>query len=208
MKKFLLIDDHVVVRSGIKMLLTDIYKDAQIEEATNGATAQSILKLNSFDLALLDIQMPETDTLALMENFKLNFPNLKVLVFSMSPENIYAVRFIRAGAKGFINKDAPLTELKLAIEQVLNGKKYMSDDMLGLLAEGSSLQAISNPFSKLSAREFEIVSLLLHGKTISKIAQDLSLGISTVGTHKGRIFTKLNVTNLLELKELSNTHHI
>ncbi len=208
MKKFLLIDDHVVVRSGIKMLLADIYKDAQIEEAVNGTTAKNILKTNNFDLVLLDIQMPDTDTFALMEHIKLNFPSLKVLVFSMSPENIYAIRFIRAGAKGFINKDAPLTELKLAIEQVLNGKKYMSDELLSILADGNNINTISNPFSKLSAREFEIVSLLLHGKTISKIAEDLKLGISTVGTHKGRIFTKLHVTNLLELKELSTTHHV
>lgn len=208
MKRFLLIDDHVVVRSGIKLLLLNIYEDAIIDEATNGESALSQIKANTYDLALLDINMPDTDTFALMENIRNNFIDLKVLVFSMSPENIYALRFIKAGARGFISKDAPLDELRHAVDKVLNGKKYISEEMLSVLAEGNSSSVNSNPFNKLSAREFEIVSMLLTGKPLSKIADDLNLGISTVGTHKGRIFTKLNITNLLELKELSNIHHL
>ena len=126
----------------------------------------------------------------------------------MNAESIYALRFIKAGAMGFISKDAPLDEIKKAIDQVVNGKKYISEEMLFVLAEGTSANANTNPFSTLSAREFEIVSMLLNGKTISLIAADLNLGISTVGTHKGRIFTKLKVTNLLELKELANSFNL
>ncbi len=208
MKKFLLIDDHVVVRSGIKLLLSNIYKDSDISEAKDGDTAMELVKTNHYDFVMLDVQMPNTDSFALMEYFKVNYPLLKVLVFSMNSENIYALRYIRAGAMGFISKDAPLDEIKIAIEQVLNGKKYISEEMLFVLAEGTSQGADVNPFNTLSAREFEIVSMLLNGKTISLIAAELNLGISTVGTHKGRIFTKLKVTNLLELKELSNTYNL
>ena len=208
MKKFLLIDDHTVVRSGIKLLLTDIYKDVNIQEAKDGESALQLLQNDTYDLVTLDIQMPQTDTYSLMELIKKQYPDLKVLVFSMSPESIYAVRFIKAGAKGFISKDAPLEEITTAIDKVLNGKKYFSEELLNLLAEGNTTETNSNPFSTLSAREFEIVSMLLTGKTISAIAADLSLSLSTVGTHKGRIFTKLKVINLLELKELSRSFDI
>lgn len=208
MKKFLLIDDHMVVRSGIRILLSDIYKGAEIDEAKDGETAVEHVKKSHYDLVMLDIQMPNTDTFGLMELFKTDYPDLKVLMFSMSPENIYALRFIKAGAKGFISKDAPLEEIKKAIDQVLNGKKYISEELLFLLAEGNAHGADANPFSILSSREFEIVSMLLNGKTISSIAADLGLGISTIGTHKGRIFNKLKVTNLLELKELANSYDI
>lgn len=205
MKRFLLIDDHVVVRSGIKMLLADIYEHSQIDEAKDGQTALEQLEKNSYDLVMLDIQMPNTDTFALMELFKQKYPAIKVLVFSMNPENIYALRFIKAGARGFISKDAPLEEIKKAIDKVLHDKKYISEELLFLLAEGTAVNAETNPFSTLSSREFEIVSMLLAGKTISGIAGELGLGISTIGTHKARIFTKLKVSNLLELKELANS---
>jgi two-component system invasion response regulator UvrY len=205
MKKFLLIDDHMVVRSGIKMLLSDIYKDSEISEAKDGQTALEKLQESDYDMVMLDIQMPNTDTFALMEMIRTNYPTLKVLMFSMNPENIYALRFIKAGAKGFISKDAPLEEIKKAIDRVVHDKKYISEELLSALAEGNTGGASGNPFATLSSREFEIVSMLLAGKTISGIAAELNLGISTIGTHKSRIFTKLKIVNLLELKELANS---
>ncbi|MEJ7609646.1 MAG: response regulator transcription factor [Ferruginibacter sp.] len=208
MKKFLLIDDHMVVRSGIRTLLTGLYLNAEIDEAKDGETAIEHVKTKEYDLAMLDIQMPNTDTFSLMEFLKTNFPLLKVLVFSMSPENIYALRFIKAGAKGFISKDAPLEEIKKAIDLVLHDKKYISEELLSVLAEGDTPGAGKNPFNTLSSREFEIVSMLLSGKTISLIAADLGLGISTIGTHKSRIFNKLKVVNLLELNEMANAYDI
>ena len=208
MKKFLLIDDHTVVRSGIKVLLTDIYVDVDIYEAQDGESALLLMQNDKYDLVTLDIQMPNTDTFALMELIKRKYPDLKVLVFSMSPETVYAVRFIKAGAKGFISKDAPLEEIKIAIDRVLNGKKYFSDALQDLFADGNDKATNSNPFNILSTREFEIASMLLKGKTITTIAEQLSLSLSTVGTHKGRIFNKLNVINLLELKELSTSFDI
>lgn len=209
MHKFLLIDDHVVVRSGIKLLLSSIYEGCEIHEAKDGETATAFVKENHYDFVMLDVQMPNTDSFLLMEYFKASFPLLKVLVFSMNSESIYALRFIKAGAMGFISKEAPLDEVKKAINQVVNGKKYISEEMLFVLAEGTSASNTNqNPFSNLSAREFEIVSMLLNGKTISVIAIDLNLGISTVGTHKGRIFNKLKVANLLELKELANSYNL
>ena len=205
MKKFLLIDDHLVVRSGIKLLLTDMYKDVEIKEAEDGTSAMALLKEATYDLITMDVQMPNTDSFALMEFVKREYPKAKVLMFSMSPESIYALRFIKAGAKGFISKSAPLEEMKVAIDKVLNDKKYFSEEVLMELTEGDT-GGNNNLFDLLSAREFEILQMLLNGKTITSIATDLKLSLSTVGTHKGRIFQKLKVSNLLELKELANSY--
>lgn len=208
MKTFLLIDDHVVVRSGIKILLSELYKPSEIHEAHDGDSAIAKVKEHTIDLAMLDIQMPKTDTFGLMEYFRVKSPALKVLVFSMSPENIYAKRFLKAGAKGFLSKDAPLEEIKKAIDQILNGKRYISETLMESLAEATGKDADGNLFNNLSAREFEIVSLLLTGQTISQIGQTLHLQVSTVGTHKARIFDKLKVTNILELKELASSYNL
>jgi len=208
MKKFLLIDDHVVVRSGIRILLSEIYRSSEIHEAQDGESALEKLKETRYDLVMLDIQMPKTDTFGLMEFVRIKYPEVKVLVFSMSPENIYAKRFLKAGAKGFLSKDAPLEEIKKAINLVLNDKKYISESLMETLAEGSGKQNDGNLFNTLSAREFEIVSLLLTGQTISQIGNTLHLQVSTIGTHKARIFEKLKVSNILELKELATTYNL
>lgn len=208
MRKFLLVDDHVVVRSGIKILLADIYDPCEIHEAMNGDTAIAKLKDNQYDLILLDIQMPHTDTLGLMEYIRITYPAAKVLMFSMSAENIYAKRFMKAGAFGFISKEVPLDEITRAINIILNGKKYISETLAEKLAEDSFSGKSGNPFNELSPREFEIVSLLLDGKTVTGISQALNIQTSTVGTHKARLFEKLGVDNILKLKELATSYNL
>jgi two-component system invasion response regulator UvrY len=146
--------------------------------------------------------------LGLMEYIHIVLPDTKVLMFSMSAENIYAKRFLKAGAMGFISKDAPLDEITKAIQQVLHNKKYFSPALTDKFVNESLEDNPSNPFDKLSRREFEIASLLLSGETLSEISHSLNLQISTVGTHKARMFEKLQVTNLLELKELATTYNL
>ena len=123
MKKFLLVDDHVVVRSGIKGLLTEIFKPCEVHEAIDGESTTEILKHEHYDMILMDIQMPKTDSLSLMEYIKTRHPSAKVLIFSMSAENIYAKRFLKAGAMGFLSKDSSLEEIKKAINLVLSNRK-------------------------------------------------------------------------------------
>ena len=208
MKKFLLVDDHNVVRSGVKGLLLELFKPSEIAEASDGESALEILKINQFDLIIMDIQMPKTDTLGLMDFIHIKYPAAKVLVFSMSAESIYAKRFLKAGAKGFLSKDAPIDEIKKAINLVLSNRKYISDTLAAVLAEESITETPSNPFNQLSPREFEIVTMLLSGQTISEIAKLLNLQVSTVGTHKARLFDKLNVINLLELKAIATSYNL
>ena len=208
MKKFLIVDDHVIVRSGIKFLLAEIYQLAEIHEASDGETATEKLKEHQFDLIMLDIQMPRTDSFGLMEYIHIKYPQARVLVFSVSAENTYARRFMKAGAYGFVSKEAPLEEIIKAISLVLNDRKYISESLAYKIAEDSFAGRSDNPFNKLSPREFEIVSLLLSGQTVSDISQSLNIQTSTVGTHKARLFEKLSITNILELKELATAYNL
>ena len=208
MKKFLIVDDHVIVRSGIKFLLAEIYQLAEIHEASDGESATQKLKEHQFDLIMLDIQMPKTDSFGLMEYIHIKYPQARVLVFSVSAENTYARRFMKAGAYGFVSKEAPLEEIIKAINLVLNDRKYISETLAYKIAEDSFAGRSDNPFNKLSPREFEIVSLLLSGQTVSDISQSLNIQTSTVGTHKARLFEKLSITNILELKELATAYNL
>ncbi|MEO8770605.1 MAG: response regulator transcription factor [Ferruginibacter sp.] len=208
MKKFLLIDDHVVVRSGIKGLLLEIFNPCEIDEAGDGDNAVEKLKQTNYDFIMMDVQMPKTDSLGLMEYIHIKYPGTKVLIFSMSSEKIYAKRFLKAGAKGFLSKEAGLDEVKKAINLILNDRNYISEELASSIIADSFSGKPGNPFEKLSQREFEITSLLLSGITISEISKSLNLGVSTVGTHKARIFEKLSVSNLLELKELSSAFNM
>ncbi len=208
MVKYLIIDDHVVIRTGIKFLLFEKFKPDEIHEAFDGESAKQQLQSNVYDLIIMDIQMPNTDTLSLMEFIKMEYTDAKVLVYSMSAEKIYAKRFLKSGAMGFLSKDAPLQEIIKAIELVLNNKKYISEAIAETLAEDSYSGKPGNPFDYLSKREFEIVKLLLTGLSLTEISQTLKIQTSTVGTHKQRLFEKLAVENLLELKELATTYNL
>ena len=208
MKRFLLVDDHIVVRSGMKSILIEIFNPAEIHEAGDGNGTIEKLKQHTYDLIMMDIQMPNTDTLGLMKIIHQDYPAARVLIFSMSAENIYAKRFMKAGAYGFISKESPLEEITRAINLILNDRKYISDSLIDKLAEDSLTGNRGNPFDKLSPKEFEIASLLLSGKTLTDISHTLNIHTSTVGTHKARLFEKLGVTNVLELNELAKVYGV
>jgi DNA-binding NarL/FixJ family response regulator len=124
----------------------------------------------------------------------------------MSPENIYALRVLSAGAKGFVSKDAELEELKKAIKIAMLGKTYITQNVADLLSQ-QQFKKTENPFTTLSPREFQIANLLLEGKSVSEISKSLFLQNSTVGTHKGKIYHKLKVANLIELKEMASVYN-
>ncbi len=186
----------------------EIFKPCEIFEASNGETAVEQLKKRAYDLVIMDIQMPGTDAFGLMEYIRISNSDAKVLIFSMSAENIYAKRFLKAGAKGFVSKESSLEEIKKAISTVLNNKRYVSEAMIDMFADWSSGDHAKNPFQSLSARELEITSLLLSGQTLSEIARSLHIQVSTAGTHKSRLLEKLSVTNVLELKELADFYKL
>ncbi len=208
MKNFLLIDDHEIVRSGVKTVLLELFKPCEIFEASNEAEAIQLMKIRPYDLVLMDVQMPDTDTVSLMKYIKTNYAAARVLIFSMSAENLYARRFMKLGAMGFVTKNAGLSELIKAINLALSNRKYISESFAELLATDVSEDKPSNPFEELSSREFEIVSMIIKGKNLNEISELLSIHSSTVSTHKSRLFEKLNVKNLPELLELSRAHKL
>ena len=207
-KRFLLIDDHEIVRSGVNNVLSVLYKPVEIFEAIDGDNAIDILKKHCFDLVLLDIQMPNTDSFGLLEYINIKFPDTKVLIFSMNAENIFAKRFLKAGAKGFVSKDSPLDELTKAIDLALNNKRYISAKLQNQLAdELASAENTVNPFDKLLPKEFEITSLFISGENIAGISKILNVNTTTIGHYKNKIFKKLHISSLLELQALYNSHH-
>lgn len=206
MKNFLLIDDHEIVRSGVNNVLQELFKPCEIYEANDEKSALIQLKARTYDLVIMDVQMPGTDTAGLMDYIKTRYADIRVLMFSMSSENVYAKRFLKAGAMGFVSKNSGLLELKKAVELVLNNRKYISENLAEQLAAEIGSQQPNNPFDKLSAREFEIANLLMMGKSGSEISELLSINSSTVGTHKARLFEKLGVNNLPELIELARIY--
>lgn len=206
MKRFLLIDDHAIVRSGIKFWLSSEYKNSEIEEAENGKEAIEKINASDFDLLLLDIHMPETNSFDLLKNILVIKPDTKVLIFSMNSEVMYAKRFLKGGAVGFVSKDAPIDELKKAINLTLNNRKYYSEKFIDTIINQEKGEENSNPFLKLSDREFEITNLMLEGKALGDISRILKIQNSTTGTHKARIFEKLNIENVFQLQKLADLY--
>lgn len=205
--QFLLIDDHEIVRTGINLLLSKIYHPVVIHEAADGDSATALLKKNHYDLVLMDIQMPNTDTFGLLEYITIKFPAIKVLIFSMSAERIFARRFLKAGAKGFVSKDASLNEVKIAIGLVLANKRYISEQLQNQLADELASAESQSPFDKLNPKEFEIVTLFLAGEQVAEASKILNIKPSTVGLYKNKIFEKLGVKNFSALLTLYNEYH-
>ena len=203
MKSFLLIDDHEILRSGVKNILLATFNPCEIHEAYDGKSAIIELKQRKYQLVIMDVQMPDTDSLGIMEFIRINSPGTNVLIFSMSPESAYAKRFLKAGAMGFVSKDAGITELKKAIDQVIHNRRYLSPALQEQFINELGSPVNVNPFDKLSTREFEIASLLISGSSSKEISKILSLQNSTTATYKARIFEKLQIKNILELSELS-----
>lgn len=207
-KSILIVEDHLVARMGLKVLLQDIYSGLHFFEAANGEDCLHILKHHRIELIVMDLQLPETDTIGLIELISIKYPGTYILVFSMLAESIYGQRVLKAGASGYLSKESSLEEIKKAFDLAFANKKYMSQQLVELLANQLMKKGATNPFEKLSHREFEIVHLLLKGKNITVIGQHLNIKPSTVGTYKSRIFDKMKVSSIFELNQLATLYGV
>jgi DNA-binding NarL/FixJ family response regulator len=209
MPDILLIDDHYIVTTGLKMVIESFLAHSKIDTANDGDSAFQKIKNNNYDLIIIDINMPNTDSLGFIDNILSLRPETKIIMFSMNAEDIYAKRYFKMGAMGYLRKDAPIDEIKKAIGNVLNNKRYMSPELSEkLLLDLNSNRNTENPFDKLSPREFEIVQHLASGDSVSEISRKLNLHTSTIGTHKARIFEKLQCHNIIELNTLAKVNNI
>jgi DNA-binding NarL/FixJ family response regulator len=202
MKKILIADDHVIVRTGLILLIKEELAQVEIDECRDGEGARRNMQSNEYDLVILDISMPFTDTFSLLKYIFTLRPDQKVLILTMSREDVYAKRFLKLGVKGFINKEADRSEIRKAIGCILNNKRYLSSGMHDTLTSEMLDEVPPNPFETLSPRELEIMNHLLEGKNVSEIAGMLFLHISTVSTHKANIMQKLGVSNIIELSKM------
>jgi len=199
MKKFLLADDHYVVRSGLSLIIKDEFSNAQIDECNNGNCVWKKVQRTEYDLIILDITMPATDSFRLLKDIFDHRPNQKVLIFTMSNVAIYAKKYLAMGVKGFINKEAEPSEVRLGIAAILSNRKYLGSDMKHILTWENTDDQPRSPFDHLTGRELEIMNFLVEGKNVTEIARLLSLHISTISTHKANIMLKLHVSNVVEL---------
>ncbi|HVY73946.1 MAG TPA: response regulator transcription factor [Puia sp.] len=208
MKKLLLADDHAIVRSGIRALIRQNFEVSAIEEAENEDEIVKCTRANTYDLILLDISLPGTDFARLMHWIGLASPKSRILIFTMHTEEIYGIRCLQLGAKGFLHKSASNEEIVTAISRVMEGKKYISSRLAELLSDAYGETATVNPFDNLSPRELEIVAHLNNGKSLPEICDILKIQYSTANTHKRRIFEKLNVHNVLSLSRLMQSFDV
>jgi two-component system invasion response regulator UvrY len=205
--RILIVDDHEIVFSGIKLIIQNAGEKYTLCNCYNGDECVALIKKQEFDLIIMDVNLPDTDTLQLIQLLKIRNPKVKILVFSMSPIEMYAKRFLKLGAFGYLSKQSTSEEFLLAVRTVLNGKKYISDDVAQILADDVAEGRSDNVFSRLTDRELEVLRLFLKGYSGKEIATMTNLHPSTIGSHKSNIFEKLNVKNLIELKELARLYN-
>ena len=203
--KILIADDHAVLRKGLRQILAEEFPEAQIGEATTTPETLELLSRERWDVLVLDIFMPGRTGLEVLRDVRQQQPKLPVLVLSSAPEEQLAVRVLKAGAKGYLNKQAAPEELVNALRKILAGGRYVS----GALAEQLAAELTpSNQFKPgaLSDREFEVLRLLVAGKSIKEIGGELSLSAKTVSTYHTRIWGKLGVHNDVELIHYAASH--
>ena len=209
MANILIVDDHLVIITGLKIVIGNFLPDSVIDVANDGDIAFEKIKHRNYDLIIMDISLPNTDSFNIVNNILAIKPTSRILMFSMSPEEMFAKRYLKIGALGYINKDAPLHEIKNAIENALKNKRYLSPELQEKLAlEALNSDHHENQFDKLSPREFEIVQHLVHGDSVSEISRKLNLHTSTIGTHKAKIFEKLKCENIVELVTMAKVHNL
>jgi two-component system, NarL family, invasion response regulator UvrY len=199
MLRILIADDHDVVRKGLIQILAKSFPGTDVDEAADGRQALALAEKGSYALVLLDISMPGRGGLEVLKEVKRQRPGVPVLVLSMHPEEEYAVRAFRAGASGYLTKDSAADELVQAVRTVLAGRRYLSASLTEMLAREMESNGVGPRHHALSDRELQVMRMLASGKTVTEIADELSLSVKTISTYRSRVLEKLQVRNNAEL---------
>jgi DNA-binding NarL/FixJ family response regulator len=193
MIRVLLADDHELIREGIKQVLNEAQDIEVVAEANNGEEAISRYNQCEPDVAILDISMPVLDGLATLKQIVAQHPDANILVLTMHPEEQYAIRTLKAGAKGYITKGTTPEELYRAVRSVAHGRRYLSDEgQSSVLTQLIDIKATSSPLQQLSDRELQVLRLIAEGLKTSNIAKTLRLDVKTIETYRSRLMNKLN----------------
>lgn len=206
--RVLIADDHAIIRHGIKQILSDTDDMVLVGEADGGVQVLHLLRSIESDVVLLDISMPDRNGIDALKMIRKEFPHLPVLILSMHPEELYAVRALRAGAAGYLSKQAAPDQLVTALRQVASGKKYVSAEVAIELAN-MICEDFDRPLhEKLSDREYQTLCMIASGKTLTQIAETLSLSVKTVSVYRARLLEKMHLHNNAELTHYGLKHHL
>lgn len=195
----LLADDHAVMRGGLKLILSEVLKQATFGEAEDCRQTLQKALAQDWDLVILDLSMPGRGGLDVLKEIHRQRPKIPVLVLSMYEERQFAVRAFRAGAAGYLTKSSASTELKRAVERVLSGGRYVSGILAEQLASELGGSGTGVLHERLSEREFQILRLIASGKTVKEMADELSLSGNTISTYRARILEKMKLHTNAEL---------
>jgi two-component system invasion response regulator UvrY len=193
MLQILIADDHAVVRKGLARILRDGFEGALIEEVENSEDLIKKAIKGKWDVIISDLSMPGRSGLDALHQLKDLFPKLPILIISIHPEEQYAIRVLKAGGSGYLSKDSAPKDLVAAVQMVLTGKRYISPATAEKLAASVQQSQEKPAHEDLSDREFDVLKLLAAGNSVSDIAKQLSLSVTTISTYRARIMEKMNI---------------
>ena len=204
----LIVDDHALIRKGLKMLIEESSGSRVAGEAESGMQAIKMVREQHFDLVLLDISLPDKHGIDVLKQLKSERPDIKVIVLSMYPEDQYGVRALKAGAAGYINKQGATEKLASAIKQVISGKKYISESLAEQLLNDLVGDTQDLPHQGLSDREYQTLCLMSSGKSLTEISNIMMLSPKTVSVYRARMLEKMKFKNNAEAVHYAIAHSL
>lgn len=208
MIRVLIVDDHMIIRRGLRQILAEDARIGDIHEAADGPAAMSLLRTHPIDAVLLDIALGERDGLDVLGNIRNEFPKCGVVMLSVYPESQFALRAIRSGAAAYLNKGCAPETLLAALLRAAEGGSYITPEIAELMTQDIRRDHARAPHEALSNREFQVLQLLAQGRTVGDIAQQLSLSANTISTYRARICEKLGLRNALEIAHYAARHQL
>jgi len=199
MIKLLIADNHPIVRKGLELLFSSSSNIEVVGSVDDGEAILEFVKRNPVDVILMETDFPNLNGLTVLRYLKNDFPDIKTIIFSGQPEEVYALNAIKAGASGYISKSVNIITISEAVSKVYDGGIHLSNELAQQLAFGTRTNKSGSFYKKLSTRETEVLKLLTIGKKNKEISKELDINEKTVSTYKARLMRKLKVTNLVDL---------
>lgn len=204
----LIADDHELVRGGLSRIMAEEFPAAKIVEVPDGHSAEKMVRSGEWAILIMDMSMPDKTGLDVLKQLRSEGIKIPILILSIHPENQYALRVLKAGGNGYITKDCPRAELVNATRIILGGKKYITQEVAEKLTSRLDDDMGKEKHELISDRELQVLKLIASGKTVSMIAEELSLSVATVSTYRSRLLEKMNLKNNAELTVYAINNHL
>lgn len=206
--KILVADDHSIVRDGLIQSLTRAFPEVEIGEADQYIEIFKLINQSKWDLVILDVNLPGKNGIEILKEIKGNYPDTRVIIFSMYPEDQFAVRAIKAGASAYLTKEMNSAEIIEAVRKILKGERYLTQVQTDLIANELFGNTHERGHEILSDREYQVFLLIASGKNLTSIAEELNLSIKTISVYRGNIIKKMNLKNNAEIIHYAFKHQL